>query len=56
MRPLVARCHLGLGQVYRRSGKHQEAQEHLAVATTMFHEMDMRFWLDQAEAEMGGLA
>jgi hypothetical protein len=29
MRPLVAHCHLGLGKLYRRTGKRQEAQEHL---------------------------
>jgi hypothetical protein len=52
MRPLVAHCHLGLGKLSRRTGKRQEAQEHLATATTMYREMDMRFWLQQAEAEM----
>jgi class 3 adenylate cyclase/tetratricopeptide (TPR) repeat protein/ABC-type thiamine transport system ATPase subunit len=50
MRPLVAHCHLGLGRLYRRTGKRQEAQEHLTTATTMYREMDMRFWLEQAEA------
>jgi transcriptional regulator with AAA-type ATPase domain/tetratricopeptide (TPR) repeat protein len=42
MCPLVARCHLGLGKLYQRTGKRQEAQEHLATATTMYREMDMR--------------
>jgi len=56
MRPLVAHCHLGLGKLYRRAGKRQEAQEHLTTGTTMYREMDMRFWLEQEEAEMGGLA
>jgi tetratricopeptide (TPR) repeat protein len=51
MRPLVAHCHLGLGKLYRRTGKQQEAQEHLAVAATMYREMDMRFYLEQAEGE-----
>jgi tetratricopeptide (TPR) repeat protein len=51
MRPLVAHCHLGLGKLSRRMGKRQEAQEHLTVATTMYREMDMRFWLEQAEAD-----
>jgi hypothetical protein len=51
MRPLVAHCHLGLGKLYRRTGKHSEAREHLTTATTMYREMDMRFWLEQAEAE-----
>jgi hypothetical protein len=52
MRPLVAHCHLGLGKLYRRTGKRQEAHEHLTTATTMYREMDMRFWLEQAEAEL----
>ena len=49
MRPLVAHCHLGLGKLYRRTGKREQAQEHLTTATTMYREMDMRFWLEQAE-------
>jgi class 3 adenylate cyclase/tetratricopeptide (TPR) repeat protein len=52
MRPLVAHCHLGLGKLYRRSGNRQQAQEHLTTATRMYREMDMRFWLEQAEAEL----
>jgi class 3 adenylate cyclase/tetratricopeptide (TPR) repeat protein len=52
MRPLVAHCHLGLGKLYRRTGKRQEAQEHLANATTMYREMEMTYWLEQAEAEL----
>ena len=49
MRPLVARCHLGLGKLSRHTGKRQEAQEHLTTAATMCREMGMRFWLEQAE-------
>jgi tetratricopeptide (TPR) repeat protein len=52
MRPLVAHCHLGLAKLYRRTGGRQEAQEHLTTATTMYGEMDMRFWLKEAAAEM----
>lgn len=29
--------------------------KHLATATTMFREMDMRFWLEQAEMEVKGV-
>jgi len=50
MRPLQAHCHLGLGKLYLRMGKRQEAQQHLATAATMYREMDMRFWLAKAEA------
>jgi len=49
MRPLVAHCYLGLGTLYWRTGGRQEAQEHLTTATTMYREMDMRFWLEKAE-------
>jgi class 3 adenylate cyclase/tetratricopeptide (TPR) repeat protein len=53
MRPLVAHCHLGLGKLYRRTGKREQAQEHLTTATTMYREMGMTYWLEQAAAEMG---
>jgi hypothetical protein len=55
MRPLVAHCHLGLGKLSRRTGKRDRAQEHLTIATTMYREMDMRFYLEQAEAELATL-
>jgi tetratricopeptide (TPR) repeat protein len=51
MRPLVAHCHLGLGKLYRRTDKREQAEEHLATATTMYREMGMTYWLEQAEAE-----
>jgi class 3 adenylate cyclase/tetratricopeptide (TPR) repeat protein len=56
MRPLIAHCHLGIGKLSRRTGKREQAQEHLTTATTMYREMDMRFWLEQTEAEMRELA
>ena len=56
MRPLVAHCHLGLGKFSRRTGKLQQAQEQLTTALTMYREMDMRFWLEQVQAEMRTLA
>jgi class 3 adenylate cyclase/tetratricopeptide (TPR) repeat protein len=52
LRPLKAHCHLGLGALYRRTGKRQQAQEYLANAVALYCGMDMRFWLEQAEAEM----
>jgi tetratricopeptide (TPR) repeat protein len=45
MRPEVAHCHLGLGKLYRRIGKREQAREHLTTATTMYREMDMTYWL-----------
>ena len=55
MRPLVAHCHLGLGRLYRQTGSRPGAAEHLATASALFREMDMRFWLAEAEAELGEL-
>jgi hypothetical protein len=52
MRPLIAHCHLGLGKLYRRTGKCERAQEHLTTATTMYREMEMTYWMEQAETEM----
>ena len=51
LRPLIAHCHLGLGKLYRRTGKREQAQEHLAIATTMYREMGMTYWLEQAQVE-----
>ena len=56
MRPLVAHCHLGLGKLYQQTGARQQAPEHLTTAATMYREMDMRFWLEQAEAALGVLS
>jgi hypothetical protein len=52
-RPLIAHCHLGLGKLYRRTGQRDQAREHLGIATTMYREMGMTYWLEQAETEMG---
>jgi hypothetical protein len=49
-RPLVAHCHLGLGRLSRRTGDRAKADQHLATATTMYREMEMGFYLMQAEA------
>jgi tetratricopeptide (TPR) repeat protein len=52
MRPLQARCHLGLGIVYRRTGRGDQARDALAGAVGLFREMAMRFWLPRAEDEL----
>jgi tetratricopeptide (TPR) repeat protein len=56
LRPLLAHCYLGLGALYQRAGKREHAPEHLTTAGKMFGEMDMRFWLEQSEAELRKLA
>jgi hypothetical protein len=56
MRPLVAHCLLGLGKLYRRTDKQEQAQEHLTTATTMCREMGMTYWLEKAAADLQVLA
>jgi class 3 adenylate cyclase/tetratricopeptide (TPR) repeat protein len=48
MRPLVAHCHAGIAGLRRRTGKRQDAQEHLALATTLYRELGMGSWLERA--------
>ena len=52
MRPLVARCHLGRGTLYRKVGRQEEARAALSRSVEMFREMEMTFWLSKAETEL----
>jgi tetratricopeptide (TPR) repeat protein len=56
MRPLVARCHFGLGNLYRRADNREQARQQLTTAAAMFRHMGMTYWLGQAEAELRHLA
>jgi tetratricopeptide (TPR) repeat protein len=47
-RPLVARCELALGELWRRAGQTERAAPHLDAAVTMFRELDMPFWVEKA--------
>ena len=55
MRPLVAHCHLGLGKLSWRVRKREQAQEYLTIASILYRDMGMQYWLEQAETEMGYL-
>jgi predicted ATPase/class 3 adenylate cyclase len=50
MRPVIAHCHFGLSKLYQRTGKWKEAREHRTISITMYREMGMQFYLEQAEA------
>lgn len=51
LRPLTGRCHLGLSSLYRRAGKVENAHAHLRPAAALFREMQIRLWMDRADAE-----
>jgi hypothetical protein len=53
MRPLAARCHLGLGLLARRAGDPAAADKHLAEARALFQEMTMTFWLERMHLDPG---
>ena len=56
LRPHAARCHLGLGALYARTGRPERSEGHLATALAMFREMEMPYWIEKAEAELRALA
>jgi hypothetical protein len=49
--PSSPTAHLGLAKLFRRTGQREPAHEHLTIATTLYREMDMPYWLEQAEVE-----
>jgi tetratricopeptide (TPR) repeat protein len=52
MAPLLAHSLLGLGRLFARSGRPQEARADLSTAVDLFRAMEMRRWLPQAEAAL----
>jgi len=52
MRPLQAHCHLGLGTLYAQTGRSEPARVALTAALALYRDMDMTFWLPQAEAAL----
>ena len=54
-RPLVARVRLHLGTLYGRAGRPAPAREHLAAAREMLRDLQMRFWLEKADAALRAL-
>jgi hypothetical protein len=52
MRPLQAHCHLGLGTLYRKLGRAEQAHTELTAAIALYRAMEMTFWLPQAEVAL----
>jgi tetratricopeptide (TPR) repeat protein len=49
MRPLAAHCHRGLGTLYAKVGRREQAGAELSMAIELYRAMDMTFWLPQAQ-------
>jgi tetratricopeptide (TPR) repeat protein len=56
MRPLQAHCRRGLGTLYSETGRPEQALDELSKAIDMYREMEMTFWLPQAEAALTQVA
>jgi tetratricopeptide (TPR) repeat protein len=56
MRPALAHCRLGLGELHSRAKRWGTAREHLEAATAMFRDMGMASLQERAEREVRGLA
>ena len=56
MRPLQAHCHRGLGTVYGQRGQMEHARVALSTAIALYREMEMTFWLPQAESALAQVA
>jgi tetratricopeptide (TPR) repeat protein len=52
MRPLQAHCHLGLGTLYHKIGRQEEAKAALSTALALYRAMKMTFWQTRAEAAL----
>jgi len=52
MRPLLAHCHMGLGQAYIKRGLSEEARSELVAAIELYRSMDMDFWQPKAESAL----
>ena len=53
MRPAVAHCHLGLGELHTRAGRREEAQEYLRTASGLFRDMGIASLHARAERHLG---
>jgi DNA-binding winged helix-turn-helix (wHTH) protein/tetratricopeptide (TPR) repeat protein len=55
MRPLLAHCRRGLGTLYAKVGRPEQARPELTTAIELYRSMEMTFWLPQAEAALAQL-
>jgi tetratricopeptide (TPR) repeat protein len=55
MRPLLAHCHMGLGEAYIKTGLCEEARPELLAAIELYRCMDMNFWLPKAKSALASM-
>ena len=55
MRPLQARCHLGIGQIHAKSKNGSVARAELHTASELYRAMSMPFWVAKADLALGAV-
>jgi tetratricopeptide (TPR) repeat protein len=55
MRPLIAHCHAGFGQLHRKTNERAHAKEELTLACEMYRDMDMTHYLRKAEDDLSAI-
>jgi len=55
MRPLVAHCHLGLGELFKRRSDFAAAGEKLRAAVALYRDLDMESWCRRAESVLSSV-
>ena len=55
LRLLQARCHVGLGKLYRETSNLHQAKAHVTNGVAMMRDLQMGLWLERAEAELNEL-
>jgi len=56
MRPLQARCHRGLGQMYTRCQKASVAQSEFRSARALYHSMFMPYWVAETDRALTSIS
>jgi hypothetical protein len=56
MRPLVAHCHLSLGELYGRIGESEKAQKELSAAIDLYGSIEMTLGLHEAKTALQKIA
>jgi len=56
MRPLVANCYLGLGELYAQMEQTDTAQKELSTAIDLFRSMEMISGIRQAESSLAKIS
>jgi hypothetical protein len=52
MRPVAAHCHRGLGTLYAKISRVEQARAELSTAIHLYRAMVMTFWLPRAQAAL----